>query len=115
MRAARHGRSMEEEARTILRKAWMRPNPGAIAITAMNEAEVLHGLDRLPGGRRERMGKPMAAAPPPAAAWRRETWTTLTTSAFGSSIPGRCPLDAIHARHPIEAERLPNWKRLSSP
>jgi hypothetical protein len=27
-------------------------NPQAIAITAMNEAEILHGIARLPAGRR---------------------------------------------------------------
>ena len=29
-------------------------DPEAVAITAMNEAEILHGLARLPDGRRKR-------------------------------------------------------------
>jgi plasmid stability protein len=49
IQAARHGRSMQEEARTILREVIEAKQPAPAQFFAL----VLHGLARLPHGRRK--------------------------------------------------------------
>ena len=80
-------------------------DPEAVAITAMNEAEILHGLARLPDGRRKqqlqqswdalaakqlwrrkRLARPMATADAVIAATALARRVPLATS-----IPGTCP------------------------
>lgn len=55
LRAARVGRSMEEEMRHILRAvlAWMdQQDPAALATTSITCAEILRGIAELPVGKR---------------------------------------------------------------
>lgn len=47
-------------------------DPGAVAITAMNEAEILHGLARLPAGRRQQQ--------------LQESWDALAAELFSGRI-----------------------------
>ena len=56
-------------------------DPQAVGITAMNEAEILHGLARLPAGRRrqslEERWEQLAPAWPPAIQPTLQMWASL--------------------------------------